>query len=673
MAAPSYPYASCGRITPTHAPAHRCRDCRADLDIGAGTLGPAERPRRLAAKRQLHAGRHARPPAGTVTATGLLTWRNISSRAATALQFHLYWNAWRDPSSSWLREQSLGRNWTLARRPASDSRQHRSDDAGVDHAGAEAGSPGPRDVHRARRRQRRRQDGARSAARSRLSPPATRLSSISAGPRSVPRTYARTGRIGNYFFIAQWFPKIGVFEDGGWNCHQFHAATEFFADFGVYDVSLTVPTGWMVGATGREQCEDRQRRRHDHASLPAGRRPRLRLDDEPGLRRATRAVRGTGSAPVDMRLLLQPEHLEQADRHFSATRTALKYYGTWFGAVSVQPHHDRRSGHDLQPGVRRARAPAAWSIRRCSPPARGGSRRGREHNRRASRSTRPVISSGTASSPPTSSSTRGWTRASTRIRRRASIADGVSRPQFVTVERYFGGLGFWAYTDVPWSRDIDGNRLNAFRPVASFDDAVHADLAVLARQRQRDHLQQDRAVAGDARAAARLADDAEDSATHFARGTFRHPTPDEFFAIANEVSGRDLTWFFDAVHRSSATFDYAVAQVTSSREDADSTRRRPPTRRRHLSGPRCASRFDDGSDSDRGAGTAASGGTRSRYREERARRDGRGRSGARAAARPELHEQLVDRATARRRGREQVGVRWLTWAQDLLLTYAFFA
>src|SRR6187399_2341934 len=69
----------------------------------------------------------------------------------------------------------------------------------------------------------------------------------------VPRTYARTGRIGNYFFIAQWFPKIGVFQDGGWNTHQFHAATEFFSDFGVYDVSLTVPTGWTIGATGREQ------------------------------------------------------------------------------------------------------------------------------------------------------------------------------------------------------------------------------------------------------------------------------------------------------------------------------------------------------------------------------------------------------------------------------------
>ena len=42
-------------------------------------------------------------------------------------------------------------------------------------------------------------------------------------------------------------------QDAGWNCHQFHAATEFFADFGIYDVRLTVPTGWIVGATGAER------------------------------------------------------------------------------------------------------------------------------------------------------------------------------------------------------------------------------------------------------------------------------------------------------------------------------------------------------------------------------------------------------------------------------------
>src|SRR5439155_22888262 len=70
----------------------------------------------------------------------------------------------------------------------------------------------------------------------------------------VPRPFARTGAIGHFFFIAQWFPKLGVLQDEGWNCHQFHAGTEFFSDYGVYDVSLTVPDGWIVGATGVQRA-----------------------------------------------------------------------------------------------------------------------------------------------------------------------------------------------------------------------------------------------------------------------------------------------------------------------------------------------------------------------------------------------------------------------------------
>ena len=57
----------------------------------------------------------------------------------------------------------------------------------------------------------------------------------------IPRTFARTGYRGDFYFIAHWFPKLGVFEGGGWNCHQYHASTEYFSDYGVYDVSITVP------------------------------------------------------------------------------------------------------------------------------------------------------------------------------------------------------------------------------------------------------------------------------------------------------------------------------------------------------------------------------------------------------------------------------------------------
>ncbi|MCB0280714.1 MAG: M1 family metallopeptidase, partial [Calditrichaeota bacterium] len=73
----------------------------------------------------------------------------------------------------------------------------------------------------------------------------------------LPKLVRRTGFIDNettkqFYLVAQWFPKIGVLEAEGWNCHQFHANTEFFSDYGVYNVSMTVPRDFIVGASGLE-------------------------------------------------------------------------------------------------------------------------------------------------------------------------------------------------------------------------------------------------------------------------------------------------------------------------------------------------------------------------------------------------------------------------------------
>jgi hypothetical protein len=51
-------------------------------------------------------------------------------------------------------------------------------------------------------------------------------------------------------------------------------------------------------------------------------------------------------------------------------------------------------------------------------------------------------------------------------------------------------------------------------------------------------------------------------ATYFDRFRFRHPQPEDFFAVAEEVSQTELDWFWDGTYRSSGVFDYAVDQVT---------------------------------------------------------------------------------------------------------------
>jgi hypothetical protein len=66
----------------------------------------------------------------------------------------------------------------------------------------------------------------------------------------LPRVFARSGYAGTFHLIGQWFPKPGVFINGEWNCWDYHAHSEFFADFGTYDALLTVPEEYLVGATG---------------------------------------------------------------------------------------------------------------------------------------------------------------------------------------------------------------------------------------------------------------------------------------------------------------------------------------------------------------------------------------------------------------------------------------
>ena len=50
------------------------------------------------------------PATHQILATGTLAWQNISRAAVSELRFHLYWNAWRDATSSWNRVRSLGKD-----------------------------------------------------------------------------------------------------------------------------------------------------------------------------------------------------------------------------------------------------------------------------------------------------------------------------------------------------------------------------------------------------------------------------------------------------------------------------------------------------------------------------------------------------------------------------------
>ncbi len=197
----------------------------------------------------------------------------------------------------------------------------------------------------------------------------------------LPRVRRRTGVSGDgkFLLMAHWFPKLGVYEGGqGWNCHQFHASTEFYGDYGNYDVTLDLPEEYrgVIGASGVSQASGEtpkvdgreiirflapsmgDRKRPDTAATGGSTQPRVHgfawtadprflSDTQPFVfadwkarfpEEVARVESALGMAAdtlvlrdVQITALIQPEHADQMDRHIKATSAALFFYGLWFG------------------------------------------------------------------------------------------------------------------------------------------------------------------------------------------------------------------------------------------------------------------------------------------------------------------------------------------------------
>lgn len=61
---------------------------------------------------------------------------------------------------------------------------------------------------------------------------------------------SRLGHIGQSFQITQWYPKPAVYDRNGWHQMPYLTQGEFYSEFGSYDVSITLPKNYILGATG---------------------------------------------------------------------------------------------------------------------------------------------------------------------------------------------------------------------------------------------------------------------------------------------------------------------------------------------------------------------------------------------------------------------------------------
>lgn len=85
----------------------------------------------------------------------------------------------------------------------------------------------------------------------------------------IPDSFSRFGHVGQGYQITQWYPKPAVYDQKGWHQMPYLDQGEFYSEFGKFDVRITLPANYTVGATGVLQNPDEQQRLDQLAATAA--------------------------------------------------------------------------------------------------------------------------------------------------------------------------------------------------------------------------------------------------------------------------------------------------------------------------------------------------------------------------------------------------------------------
>jgi hypothetical protein len=277
----------------------------------------------------------------TLDATEVLTYRNLTGQPQDTFPFHLYLNAFQ-PTSTFVKEERRDRpafEWKDKYKASAEVKS--LEVAGMGDLTSQIKFIAPDDGNA----------DDRTVFQVKLPRPLAPNESVQfkiAFHDQFGEVFARAGYKNNFQMGAQWFPKVGVWWQGAWNCHQFHASTEFFADFGTFDVKLTVPQDQVVGTSGVQIAEVNNNdgtktmtfRGEDIHDFAWTAQPDFRVFEE----------NFAGSmGPVKIRLLMQPGHADQAARHMRIMQQTMKHFDDWYGPypykqITVVDPGDLRSG-----------------------------------------------------------------------------------------------------------------------------------------------------------------------------------------------------------------------------------------------------------------------------------------------------------------------------------------
>ena len=280
---------------------------------------------------QLDAAKHA------VTGKEQLTWRNRSDREVSSVYVHLYLNAFQNEGSTFFTEREVLTAHSGSRGAAK----------------LEKGQWGWIDLQQVS------QDGAplkwtfvhpdggpatdQTVARIDLARPVPAGGTLTLDIdflSQLPRVVERTGWWGDFNLVAQWFPKIGVLELPGergatqvrWNVHEFHFNSEFYADFGLFDVRMTVPSDYTVGAVGEQQGAPVQANGKTTYHFTQGDVHDFAWVAAKGYKALDGSWQGPGSPKVAVRVLYPPEYAASAAPVLKASTDSLTYFSDTLGA-----------------------------------------------------------------------------------------------------------------------------------------------------------------------------------------------------------------------------------------------------------------------------------------------------------------------------------------------------
>ena len=276
-----------------------------------------------------------------VDATEMLTYHNLTGEPQDTFPFHLYLNAF-NPTSTFMKEERRDRpgfEWKDKYKASAEVKSLEVVGMGdltsqIKFISPDDGNPDDRTVFRVK-----------------LPRPIAPNESVQfriVFHDQFGQVFARTGYSQSFMMGAQWFPKVGVWWQGAWNCHQFHANTEFFADFGTYDVSLTLPQNEVVGASGVQLSEVKNSDGTKTLTFRGEDIHDFAWTAQPNYHVVESDFNGS-MGKVRIRLLIQPGHLNQADRHLRIMQETMKRFDEWYGPypykqITVVDPGDIRAG-----------------------------------------------------------------------------------------------------------------------------------------------------------------------------------------------------------------------------------------------------------------------------------------------------------------------------------------